>query len=327
MSFPPSNPMTGIMFIKTSSLGDVVHQMPAMTDARRHRPDARLTWVVEEAFAPLAKLHPAVDDVIAVSTRRWRSQLLRLATWTELSEFKARVRAVNAETVIDTQGLIRSALIARTAQGTRHGYDASSIREPVASFFYDTKHKVARGQHAVARNRLLTGLSLSYQPAEQIDYGLSKPPVSAGAPYAVLLHGTSRASKEWREVDWIGIGKWLRGQGFDVVLPWGNEAERLRCHRLAAAIPGSRILERQPLDATAKVIANASLVIGVDTGLLHLAAAYGVPLIAVFLATDPGLTGPVGRGSITVIGGKGIYPSFERAIEAAKNLPLVPNPA
>lgn len=315
--------MPGILFIKTSSLGDVVHHMPAVTDAHRYRPDARLTWVVEEAFAPLARLHPAIDEVIAVSTRRWRSHLLQPATWTEFSAFRARLRSVDADKVIDTQGLIRSALIAWAASGERHGYDASSIREPVASWFYDVKHKVAREQHAVTRNRMLTGLSLGYSPDAAIDYGLIKPPRDSAAPYAVLLHGTSRAAKEWREVDWIGTGKWLGKQGIDVVLPWGNEAERLRCARLAAAIPGSRILERQPLDATAKIIANAALVVGVDTGLLHLAAAYGVPLIAVFLSTDPGLTGPVGNGAITIIGGKGIYPSFERVIEAAQKLPLI----
>jgi heptosyltransferase-1 len=309
--------MPGILIIKTSSLGDVVHQMPAMTDARRHFPDARISWIVEEAFVPLARLHPTVDDVIAVATRRWRTQVLRASTWPEISQFRARVRAVDPDTVVDTQGLVRSALIARIASGERHGYDAFSIREPVASLLYDVKHKVAKGQHAVTRNRLLTGLSLGYSPDAQIDYGLVEPAKSDGAPYAVLLHGTSRASKEWREADWIGTGKWLRGHGLDVLLPWGSEAERLRSERLAAAIPGARVLERQPLDAVAKIIANASLVVGVDTGLLHLAAAYGVPLIAVFLATDPGLTGPVGNGAITVLGGKGTYPSFKRVIEAA----------
>lgn len=312
--------MHGILFIKTSSLGDVVHHMPALTDARRHYPDARLTWVVEEAFAPLARLHPAVDEVVPVSTRRWRSQLLSAGTWREVATFKAKLESIGASKVIDTQGLIRSALIARTASGERHGYDASSIKEPVASWFYDVKHAVARDQHAVTRNRALTGSSLGYAPDAAIDYGLVKPPRSGGAPYAVLFHGTSRASKEWREVDWIGTGKWLHAQGLEVVLPWGNERERLRSERLHAGIPGSRILDRLPLDETAKVIANASLVVGVDTGLLHLAAAYEVPLIAVFLATDPGLTGPVGNGPITVVGGKDVYPSFERVIEAAETL-------
>ncbi|RTL50776.1 MAG: lipopolysaccharide heptosyltransferase I [Bradyrhizobiaceae bacterium] len=311
---------SSVLFIKTSSLGDVVHQMPAMTDARAHAPDAKITWIVEEAFAPLARLHPGIDEVIAVATRRWRSALLSPSTWKEISAFKARVREVNAGKVVDTQGLLRSALIARIASGERHGYDARSIREPLASRFYDVTHTVARDLHAVTRNRTLTGLSLGYQPAARIDYGLVKPPAQNTAPYAVLLHGTSRPDKEWRESEWIGIGQWLRRQGIDVVLPWGSERERLRCQRLSQAIPQSRVLERQPLDRTAQVIANAALVIGVDTGLLHLAAAYEVPLIAVFLGSEPGLTGPVGNGPIAVLGGKGASPAFAQAIAEAQQM-------
>lgn len=311
---------SGILFIKTSSLGDVVHQMPAMTDARARFPDAKLTWIVEEAFAPLARLHPGVNDVIPVATRRWRSSLFSPATWREISAFKARVHAVDASRAIDTQGLLRSALIARMASGERHGYDAKSIREPLASRFYDVTHTVSRELHAVTRNRTLTGLSLGYKPDARIDYGLIKPPAQTTMPYAVLLHGTSRPTKEWRESEWIGIGQWLRRQGIDVVLPWGSERERLRCQRLSQAIAQSRVLERQSLDRTAQVIANAALVIGVDTGLLHLAAAYEVPLIAVFIATDPGLTGPVGNGPIAILGGKGAAPAFAQVIAQAETM-------
>jgi len=316
--------MTTVLVVKTSSLGDVVHQMPAMTDARRNRPNVRLVWVVEEAFAPLARLHRGVADVIPVATRRWRSQLLSSATWEEVGDFRMRLRDAGPEAVIDTQGLLRSALIARATPGKRHGYDWSSIREPLASLFYDVKHRVSRAQHAVVRNRALTGLSLGYTPDGAPDYGLVRPPAAEGARYAVLLHGTSKATKEWRESEWIGLGKWLHQQGLEVVLPWGSERERLRCQRLAGGIPGSRILDRQPLDATAKVIANAALVVGVDTGLLHLAAAYGVPLLAIFLATDPGLTGPVGGGPIVILGGKGAQPAFGEAIRAVESNGLLP---
>jgi heptosyltransferase-1 len=279
---------------------------------------------VEEAFAPLARLHRGVADVIPVATRRWRSQLLSSATWEEVGDFRMRLRDAGPEAVIDTQGLLRSALIARATPGKRHGYDWSSIREPLASLFYDVKHSVSRAQHAVVRNRALTGLSLGYTPDGAPDYGLVRPPAAEGARYAVLLHGTSKAAKEWRESEWIGLGKWLHQQGLEVVLPWGSERERLRCQRLAGGIPGSRILDRQPLDATAKVIANAALVVGVDTGLLHLAAAYGVPLLAVFLATDPGLTGPVGGGPIVILGGKGAQPAFGEAIRAVESNGLLP---
>ncbi|MBN9601909.1 MAG: lipopolysaccharide heptosyltransferase I [Afipia felis] len=311
--------MTTVLVVKTSSLGDVVHQMPAMTDARRNRPNVRLVWVVEEAFAPLARLHRGVADVIPVATRRWRSQLFSSATWEEVGDFRMRLRDAGPETVIDTQGLLRSALIARATPGKRYGYDWSSIREPLASLFYDVKYSVSRAQHAVVRNRALTGLSLGYTPDGAPDYGLVRPPAAEGARYAVLLHGTSKAAKEWRESEWIGLGKWLHQQGLEVVLPWGSERERLRCQRLAGGIPGSRILDRQPLDATARVIANAALVVGVDTGLLHLAAAYGVPLLAIFLATDPGLTGPVGSGPIVILGGKGAQPAFGEAIRAVES--------
>lgn len=312
--------MRDILFVKTSSLGDVVHHMPAVTDATRHCPGRRLSWIVEEDFAPLARLHPAVTDIIPVAARRWRSSIFSASTWNEVRAFTARLRERNDEIVIDTQGLIRSALIVRKTHGEKHGYDGNSIREPLASRAYDIKHQVSRTLHAVTRNRTLTGLALGYTPGDTIDYGLSRSNVAGASPYAILQHGTSREAKQWREVDWIGIGQWLSKRGFEVVIPWGSQAERVTSERLAAAIKTSRILPRQSLDLTAQTIAGASLVVGVDTGLLHLAAAYGVPLIAIFTATEPGLTGPVGRGPITVLGGKGIYPSFMQAIAAAEAL-------
>jgi heptosyltransferase-1 len=312
--------MTGILIIKTSSLGDVVHQMPAIADAARQHPGLRMAWVVEEAFAPLARLHPSIVEVIPVATRRWRSQLSQRSTWSQVAEFIARLRQPRFDKVIDTQGLIRSAVMARLATGESHGYDVASVRERLATRFYDVTHAVRRDLHAVTRNRLLTGLALGYQPPAEVDYGLQRPARGDLPPYAVMLHGTSRSAKEWREQDWIETGRWLQRQGLQVVLPWGSEPERLLSERLAGAIDGSRVLARQPLDATAQVIANAALVVGVDTGLMHLAAAYRVPLLAVFVSTDPGLTGPLGSGVMSVLGGKGIAPSAGEVIAAAERL-------
>ncbi|MFC0239762.1 lipopolysaccharide heptosyltransferase I [Rhodopseudomonas telluris] len=312
--------MSDILIIKTSSLGDVVHQMPAITDAARAVPGLRLTWVVEEAFAPLAQLHPSVAEVIPVATRRWRSKLTARGTWREIADFNTRLREPDFDKVIDTQGLIRSAIIARLAHGERHGYDAGSIREPLAARFYDVTHTVGRSLHAVTRNRLLTALSLGYQPPDEIDYGLIAPPRVHEGAYAVLLHGTSRTSKEWRAEDWIETGRWLQARGIEVVLPWGTETERQTADRLSAEIAGSRVLPKQRLDLTAQVIANAALVVGVDTGLMHLAAAYRVPLVGIYVSTDPGLTGPVGSGPMTVLGGKSGAPSARQAIDAAERL-------
>ena len=189
--------MSDVLLIKTSSLGDVIHQMPAVTEARLRLPGARLTWVVEEAFAPLATLHPGVDAVIAVASRRWRHALHEPATWREVGGFMRTLRARTYDTVVDTQGLFRTALIARLSHGVRHGYDADSVRESWAAKFYDVRHGVDRSLHAIARNRMLTGLALGYSPEGAVDFGLDRARLAPAAATrtAVLLHGTARARK------------------------------------------------------------------------------------------------------------------------------------
>jgi heptosyltransferase-1 len=311
--------MDSVLFIKTSSLGDVVHHMPAVTDARQRFADAQIAWVVEEAFAPLVGLHPAVDTVIPVATRRWRKQILKRETWKEIATFRKLLRPSAYDKVVDVQGLVRSAVMARAARGERHGYDAASIKEAFASRLYDVKHTVSRALHAVDRNRILTGLSLGYAVDGPIYYGLQAVPKPADR-YAMLLHGTSRPSKEWAEDCWIELGRWLQTRGLECVLPWGDGVEKLRAERLCAAIAGSRVLTRQPLDATAKVIAGASLVVGVDTGLLHLAAAYEVPLAGIYVSSDPGLVGPVGAGRIVVVTGIERAPTASETIAAVEPL-------
>jgi heptosyltransferase I len=310
--------MAEILFIKTSSLGDVVHHMPAVTDARRHRPDSRLSWVVEEAYAPLARLHPGVDAVIPVASRRWRARLHQPATWREIASFRHTVRDRVYEAAVDTQGLLRTALIAFAVRGTRHGYDRASIREPLACLFYDVRHKVEWGVHAIRRNRMLCGLALGYEPSSPLDFGLNRAaiarkagnPGNPGRDYAVLVHATAQPAKQWTDAHWIAVARGVRERGLDVVLPWGGEAERARSEAIAAASPDriDRVPERRPLDEVAALIAAASLVVGVDTGLVHVAAALGVPLVAIFIGSEPGLTGPMGAGPIEIVGGKGAAP-------------------
>ena len=314
--------MSDVLFIKTSSLGDVIHHMPALTEARAKRPDARFAWVVEEAFAPLVRLHPAVAEVIPVAGRSWRRALLRVSTWQEIGRFVRGLRGRAYDTVIDTQGLVlKSALLARAARGRRHGYDPNSIKEPLACAFYDVRHAVERKQHAIARNRALTGAALGYTPAGPLDFGLDRAALAepAGAPYGVLLHATARAEKEWPETNWRMLAAVL-GADVDLVIPFGTEAERERASRIAAATPRARVPDRAPLDAVARIIGGAAFVVGVDTGLLHLAAALGVPLIAIFSASEPGLTGPMGTGAIHVLGAKGSAPSVGEVAEAVGRL-------
>ena len=314
--------MADILFIKTSSLGDVIHHMPALTEARARAPEARFAWLVEEAFAPLVALHPAVGTVVPVAWRRWRKSLWSPATWGEIGASLKRIRAERYDLVIDSQGLLRSALIARVAHGRRHGYDAGSIREPLASMVYDVRHTVSRALHAVERNRILTGLALGYAPQGAPDFGLDRTRFRAAAPrYAVLLHATARPEKEWPEQNWIALGTQLARDGYNLVLPWGSLAEKARADRMAASLPRARVPERQPLDSVARLMAGADLVIGVDTGLLHLAAALGVPLVAIFSGSKPELTGPVGSGPMRVLGAHGAPPTLDEVRDAVAALP------
>lgn len=302
--------MSDALFVKTSSLGDVIHHMPALTEARAQRPAFRFAWVVEETFAPLVRLHPAIDDVIPVASRRWRRSLSGPSTWREIGAFWRTLRARTYDAIIDTQGLVRSAVIARAAHGRRHGYDSASIKEPLASFAYNVRHSVARDQHAIARNRMLTGLALGYSPEGAPDYGLDRAKLAAPAPdrYVVLLHATAERAKEWPVEHWIALGRALQARNLRLLLPWGNAREQERSRTIAAALHHADVPDLQPLDAVARLIAGAALVIGVDTGLLHLAGALGVPLVGIFVGSEPDLTGPIGRGPIAVVGGNGAMP-------------------
>ena len=314
--------MPDILFIKTSSLGDVIHHLPAVTDVRRYLPDARISWVVEEPYAPLAALHPAVARVIPVASRRWRHRLWEGATWREMRQFRSELQANPYDIIIDTQGLLRTGLIAWFARGRRHGYDAASIREPLAARFYNVRHRVDRTRHAIDRNRTLTGLALGYAPAGPPDFGLGQFQAAAYARRtAVLLHGTARPEKQWPVERWRAVAEALAGQGYGLVLPSGDAAEAARSHEIAAGLSGVELPHRQPLDAVARTLAEAAVVIGVDTGLLHLAAALSRPLVAVFVGgSDPRLTGPIGAGPIEVLGREGAMPTVADVMAAVGNL-------
>lgn len=315
--------MPRILFVKTSSLGDVVHNCPAVTDAARHLPGAAIDWVVEESFADVPRLHPAVARVIPVAIRRWRSALARPATWAELAAFRARLHAERYDCVIDTQGLVKSALVARLARGLRHGFDRASAREPMAACLYDEVHAVARGLHAVERNRRLAAAALGYVLEGACDYGLAaagEPPFAPPAPYAVLLTMSSRDDKLWAEPHWAALGRWLAGRGILSVLPWGSAQERERCSRIAAAIPEAIVPPRMELAVLARVLARARCAIGVDTGLAHLAAALGVPTLGIYCGSSPARTGLCAGARARSIGAPGAAPAPAEAIAALEAL-------
>ena len=309
--------MKKILLVKTSSLGDVVHNLPVVGDIRRHIPEARIDWVVEEAYAPLVRLNPGVRRAIPVAVRRWRSQLFAPGTWAEMRELRRTLKTEAYDAVIDTQGLLKSALIAAAASGIRHGYDAASAREPVAARFYDCVHAVPRERHAVVRNRALVAESLGYRPEDPLDFGLSRDgSANASQKSVVFLHATSRADKLWPEASWMSLGRCLEQRGFRIVLPWGSDAERERARRIGQALVAAAIPEAMAIAQLARLLAASAAVIGVDTGLAHLAAAIGVPVVGLYCATEPGLTGIYGGTRCLNIGGIGSPPSPEEALRA-----------
>ena len=311
--------MLRILLVKTSSLGDVVHNFPVVSDVRRHFPDARIDWVVEEAYVPLVRLHPGVRRAVPVALRRWRKQPLGRRTWRDIAEFRQLSLAEQYDAIIDTQGLLKSALMSRAAHGRRHGFDAASAREGLAARFYDITHHVRRGQHAVLRNRLLAAASLGYRLEGESDYGLPQASV-AGAKYGVLLHGSSRPDKLWPIASWIALGRELERAGYECVLPWGDEAERQRSEAMAGQLTRARVPPRLPLDRVAELLQGAAAVVGVDTGLVHLATALGRPVAAIFCGSHPELTGVFGSPAAVNLGHSGHAPSPAEVLAALRTL-------
>jgi heptosyltransferase-1 len=310
--------MQTILIVKTSSLGDVIHGLPVASDIRRHFPGARIDWIVEEAYAPLVALHPAVAGVIPVALRRWRRRLLIPDTWREIRDFMRRAGTETYDAIIDTQGLLKSVAVSLAAKGKRHGFDAESVRERLAASFYDFTYDVPRSQHAVARNRELAAQVLGYRIGDDVDYGIRVPALQVVPPqrYCVLLHMTSRRDKLWPETAWSELGRMLASRGLECVLPWGTHDEKRRSERIARDLAYARIPPFEPVDRLAALLGGAAAVVGVDTGLTHLAGALGRPVTAIYCSSDPRLTGVFGAPRARNLGGPGAVPSPDEVLQA-----------
>ncbi len=289
-----------VLVVKTSSLGDVIHCLPAISDAAGKIRGIEFDWVVEEAFADIPTWHPAINQVIPVAIRRWRTDLKGSLRSGELAAFKRDLREKTYDLVIDAQGLVKSAVISRIARGLRYGLDRKSIREPLAALAYQRKIHVPKKQHAIKRVRQLFATALGYAYEESCpDYGITSyfpRPGPSGEEFLVFLHGTTWVTKHWPEVYWHELAALASRSGIRVKLPWATEAEKARAERIAAAGDGIEILPKLTLAGLATTLRGATGVVGVDTGLVHLAAAFKVPSLTIYGATDPSLTGTMGHG-------------------------------
>lgn len=291
-----------VLVIKTSSLGDVIHTLPALTDAAAALPGIRFDWVVEEGFAEIPNWHPAVDSVIPVALRRWRKAPLRAWRSGEWQGFTQRLKAQRYDLAIDAQGLLKSAWLGRYVDCPVAGFDRQSAREPLASRFYDQAFQVPREQHALERVRQLFAQALGYSlEGRRADYGLDRRKLAGNSgqpPYLLFLHGTTWPSKHWPEAYWRTLAERVTGAGWALRLPWGSAAERARAERIAEGLPQASVLPRLNLLGVAAQIAGARACVAVDTGLGHLAAALNVPSISLYGPTRPGRVGAYGAGQV-----------------------------
>ena len=289
-----------VLVVKTSSMGDVIHTLPALTDAQKAIPDIQFDWVVEENFAEIPRWHTAVNRVIPAAIRRWRKHLFSSQTWREWQQFHSELKTEKYDAVIDAQGLIKSAvLVTKLAQGVKYGYDKHSAREGLSSLFYDKTFDIPYQQHAVERIRTLFSMALGYERAQDIgDYGIAShfaKKSENSTAYIVAIHATTREDKHWKESYWTELLQELSMRELEVRLPWGNEAEKSRAERLAKISPNVVVLPKMSLSALAEQLAGAKAVVSVDTGLSHLTAALDKPNVILYGATDPKLIGAYGK--------------------------------
>ena len=301
-------PKPKILLVKLSSLGDVLHNLPIVWDLRAHLPDAQIDWVVEEGYVHL--LTPllskdgfkGIDRIIPFGLRRWKKNLFKLSTWQQFFAFKKELQAVSYDVIIETQGLLKSAIVCSLANKTPNAVIAGlanatefSGYEPIARSFYNQSVQVPFQCHAVDRSRWVTCSALNWSLIDRKNAPQFYPenyvnslgkalvdPNELKAPYVLCFHSTAREAKRWPNADWIALGKELSSRGYQVVLPWGNVAEQVVSREIAAQIPNALVPPAFSIEDAFGMIAGAALTVGVDTGLTHLAAVLNKPTVEIY---------------------------------------------
>ncbi|WP_025918229.1 lipopolysaccharide heptosyltransferase I [Herminiimonas sp. CN] len=282
-----------ILIVRVSSLGDVVHNMPMVADILHRYPDAQIDWVVEEGYASLVRLNRGVRNVIPFALRRWRKSLLAAQTRAEMAAFYRALRSESYDLVFDTQGLLKTGVVMRMARlnpggkrfGLANGTEGSGY-EGISRIFHTDSVPVGRFTHAVARARLVVAAAFGTAVDSPADFALQAPALQPNwlpsIPYAVFFHATARASKQWAPAHWIRLARTLEQRGLPILLPWGSAAEKRAAENLAENIPNAQVLPRLPLMEAVVLAQRAALVVGVDTGLTHIAAAFERPTVELY---------------------------------------------
>lgn len=318
--------MRSVLIVKLSSLGDVVHAMPVVHDIRRAHPGISIDWVVEAGYAPMVQKVDGVRHVIECSLRRWRKAWWKGAAREEWRSFRRALAFIEYDAILDLQGLTKSAVVARLARGPRFGLanrtDGSSYERP-ARWLVDHPIYVEPKIHVVSRSRVLAAEALGYVFTQDTPtFGLQSradSPSAASVKVVVLVHGTSRTDKLWPEASWVELGRLLVGRGWRVALPHAGRDEHERARRLAAAIGPHACEVWAPIEIGEVVdrLARADGVIGVDSGLSHIAVALALPHVQIYSVPTSWRTGPQSiNGPVTQVSVEGRPPSVKAVWDA-----------
>jgi heptosyltransferase-1 len=292
-----------ILLIKLTSLGDLIHALPAINDAYAADPNIEFDWVIDQGFSEVATWHPAVKRIFTTSHRNWRKNLTSLSTYRNVKELLQTLRETKYDLVIDGQGNFKTALLSLCTRGERAGFDRHSAREWISHFAYQKKYPASRKIHAIDRLRLLFSQAIGYplpetSPNFQLKEGcFTKPSCDLPASYLVFVHSAGWRTKLWPEEHWKALIHKATQRGFHVLLPWGSPQEEARAKRLAL-FGGVRVLPRLSLSEIGYVLQRTTAAVCVDTGLSHLIAALNIPSITLYGATDSGLIGASGSHQI-----------------------------
>ena len=307
-----------VLLVRTSSLGDLIHILPAISDIAVHRPQVRLDWVVEQAFVEVAQWHPFVQNVIAVAHRRWRRAWWSRPSRQERAQVIERVQAAQYDLVLDMQALLKSIGWVRAASGVKHGLSWRSAREPLCSLFYDVRHRIEFWQPAVVRQRALAAAAFGYQHQGDPDFGLSqfRPAKAAAQPYAVVMPSASRDDKLWPHDHWQRAFDRLQSAGLQLKLLAGNEQESERASQLITGRDNAMVEPKSTLTQLAQLMGQARIMVGLDSGLTHLSAALGVDTIGIYKASTPTRTPLTGQGYTASLGDRNQQPDASSVVAA-----------
>jgi heptosyltransferase-1 len=333
-----------ILLVKLSSLGDVLHNLPIFWDLRARLPDAQIDWVVEEGYVHL--LQPllsrsgfrGIDRIIPFGLRRWKKSLLNLNSWKEFHSFKTELQQVSYDFIIETQGLLKSALVCALAKKS-HGAVVAGLAnatqysgyEPVARWFYSHAVQVPEQCHAVDRSRYVMSSALDWPLVSRaealkfypLDYvaEVSKKEIGlSNKPYVLFFHSTAREAKRWANANWIALGREISMLGYQVLLPWGTTAEKRVSDELAEQIPNALVPNAFSIEEAFSVIVNADLIVGIDTGLTHLGAVLDKPTIEIYCDSPRWKTEGYWSNQIRNLGDINSPPSVLEVTQAAREL-------